>query len=125
MADTAETLLQDGKCFACLDERQMAMVQLALLLQLTGVTMTPTELLAEAKCFACLDQKQMAMVQLQLLSLIVDNGGGGGGGNVTGTNYRIQSSVFSWKNVDTALWNPGFSFGPDGTQGVSADNGVP
>jgi len=44
--------------------------------------------------------------------------------NVTGVNYRIVGGVFSFKNVDTALFNATQSFGADGTQGVVLENGA-
>jgi len=66
-ACSASTLLESGKCFNCLTEKQLDVVIVELLRQWLGTTPTPAELIASGKCFDCLTTRQLEIVQAQLL----------------------------------------------------------
>lgn len=64
-------LATSSKCFQCLDENQLAMVQVYTLSVIAGVGTDPETLLAAAAQFQSLDDKQLKMVQAYLLCKIL------------------------------------------------------
>lgn len=62
-----QALLEAGKCFACLTEKQLDVVTVELIRQWGDSESTPEELLASGKCFDCLTTQQLEIAQAQLL----------------------------------------------------------
>lgn len=54
------TLVQAASCFDCIPANMQPAVQTYLLLQISGLSLTPAQLLTAAKCMVCLDGSQEA-----------------------------------------------------------------
>lgn len=82
MAATCDpgTIADSAKCY-CYDPRTNERVMIYLLLQIAGLSMTPTELQAASKCY-CLDPISAQKAMVYLLCQIYLNGGGGGAGQI-------------------------------------------
>lgn len=63
-------LAKASSCFQCLDEKQLAMVEVHTLAVIAGGSTDPEILLAEASQFQALSDKELKMVQAYLLCKI-------------------------------------------------------
>jgi len=75
MACDPKTLEATAKCFACLSDKDLKLVEIALLVQWAlslnpAADVTPKGLLSQAKCFTCLPAKDREMAELALLCQI-------------------------------------------------------
>lgn len=68
---STSTLLEDGRCFDCLTEKQRDIAIAQLLRQWLGSSPTAAELLESGKCFDCLTTKQLEIAKAQLLCNIL------------------------------------------------------
>lgn len=105
----AETALAQAKCYQCLSEREMKLVQIWLLGQIWGGDMSDiSALLAEAKCFQCLSDRELQYVQSQLLCNIDAGGTGGSGcmlcGIVDPTTAPDCDCALYYNTVTSSLW---------------------
>lgn len=81
MATDAQSLMDQGKCFACLGVSQFRIMKLALLAQIANAMSVDTNtLLDQAKCYTCLGISIADSLELALLAQVASGGGGGGGG---------------------------------------------
>lgn len=128
----ANDLLNTGRNFAYLSERQVNTIIIELLCRILRVSnpmasCDAQELLDDGKCFLCLSEKQAAAVQIQLLCEILHSGGTGTTCLVCGDAPPVDDApcdcsiyytnppnagVWVWDSV-TSAWeciiNPGLS----------------
>lgn len=71
MACDPNALSRSASCFQCLDEKQLAMVQVYSLAKIAGVAIDPNALVEAASPFQALDEKSLSMVQSYLMCKIL------------------------------------------------------
>ncbi len=76
---TPAALTEASACLDCgIPQGAADAVQILLLQEIAGNTMTPSELMEAAACYDCIPKGMRSAVQIYLLDQIADGGGGGG-----------------------------------------------
>lgn len=66
------TLMEDARCFACLEPGELQQVKTYLLAVIAGGSTDPNVLLEAARCFDCMEPGQLRQIQVYLLNQIAN-----------------------------------------------------